>query len=740
MTSRRGSETGRRHRVAEVVASQVAPLTRFSAQDLRELGPEQESWAELTVTTRQRVELEWTVTIHPGDAPEGLAVCPDAPALERELQARLDEAERTAPALIQHWAQEDSGRYRRLLPGGLFVAGLDAPLGVSEDCPDCAGRGRLACPACRGGHLDCTRCQARGRLVCASCHGSGRLACPDCQGRGQREAPTAPRPGEPAAPAVPCPTCIGRGWSPCPACAGQGEAPCPDCAGHGQRDCPHCQATGEIDCPGCHASGRRHRIGQLHEQLVVEDQIEVQHADPAVAETCARQLGDPVRIGQIAQLETIRWTTAPLAVQATHRLRLAVRQAALQIGARPQTFTALGPELWVPELHHAVSRLLALDQQTLERNTFGSGRHLGDALQRFLDSPLHVHLAVEGPTAAPPDDRIAPEHPAQAVQLMRQAVERLWLQRLWRPAVAALAGSGLISGALVMAAAPRLGWPQAALAGTALAAGLWSLLDWRLRRQLAGELGREAGPALTRTLPGAPPWRRSFLIQVGAALPTCGLLALAATRLPPAAARIAVQQTEVRNETLLADWARSDRDYRLRTYPPADWLQARAAAGDLDAQLVRAWALLLGIENTPAAAPARRLLDALAQGPRATEAAVRIGRARATLLLEPRAVTALQAAAAELETIQDSQVPEATYTVALLRLAPAVVARQGAAAGLEALQQAADLGHPSACLDLGRRLGAGQGLKRDTAAARRYLGFAAERGLPGAHRALAALK
>ena len=49
MTSRRGSETGRRQRVADVVAAQIEPLTRFRAQDLRELGPEQESWADLTV-------------------------------------------------------------------------------------------------------------------------------------------------------------------------------------------------------------------------------------------------------------------------------------------------------------------------------------------------------------------------------------------------------------------------------------------------------------------------------------------------------------------------------------------------------------------------------------------------------------------------------------------------------------------------------------------------------------------
>ena len=78
-----------------------------------------------------------------------------------------------------------------------------------------------------------------------------------------------------------------------------------------------------------------------------------------MAALCARHLTDPAALGPLATLEAVRWTTAPFAVQATHRLRLPVRQVTLQIGAQPQTFTALGPELLVPELHHAASRLLA---------------------------------------------------------------------------------------------------------------------------------------------------------------------------------------------------------------------------------------------------------------------------------------------------------------------------------------------------------------------------------------------
>ena len=94
-----------------------------------------------------------------------------------------------------------------------------------------------------------------------------------------------------------------------------------------------------------------------------------------------------------------------------------------------------------------------------------------------------------------------------------------------------------------------------------------------------------------------------------------------------------------------------------------------------------------------------RLLKPLATEVPTVDPTVRIGLARATLLLEPRSAAALQAAADDLASIQESQVPEATYTIALLRLAPALVARHGTAAGLEALIRPPDTrsGAPVRC-------------------------------------------
>jgi TPR repeat protein len=64
----------------------------------------------------------------------------------------------------------------------------------------------------------------------------------------------------------------------------------------------------------------------------------------------------------------------------------------------------------------------------------------------------------------------------------------------------------------------------------------------------------------------------------------------------------------------------------------------------------------------------------------------------------------------------------------------------GLSTGIATLQQAADTGHASACFELGRRIGTGAGLRRDLVAARRYLGYAESKGVPGAAKELAALR
>lgn len=56
-------------------------------------------------------------------------------------------------------------------------------LAVNEDCPICAGKGRLDCGACLQGKIfylgttaACPRCQGRGWTACQICSGTGELA------------------------------------------------------------------------------------------------------------------------------------------------------------------------------------------------------------------------------------------------------------------------------------------------------------------------------------------------------------------------------------------------------------------------------------------------------------------------------------------------------------------------------------------------------------------------------------
>ena len=156
---------------------------------------------------------------------------------------------------------------------------------------------------------------------------------------------------------------------------------------------------------------------------------------------------------------------------------------------------------------------------------------------------------------------------------------------------------------------------------------------------------------------------------------------------------------------------------------------------------MRAWQLLLGTDGTPPdARAAERLLANLDHDPQWGTAAV-VAQARTTLALRGRSASTLQTAVARLDQLPEPQPAEAHYTRALLYLAPAQANRAGGQqSGLDALQHAADLGHASACFDLGRRLASGHGLRRDPVAARRYLGYADTKGVPGAAQALAALR
>ena len=746
MSSVRGQDAGRKKRIAEVVGAQIEPITRFRTSDLKELSSDLESGAELVVTTRQRVDLDIETAVCTGRLPHGISARRDVATIEAELQQRLATAESAATASIQQWATEEPGRYRRLLPTGTFFSDLpNETIGTEWACATCSQRGRLACAGCAGsGAQTCPDCQGRRHGACRQCRGLGRLACGVCEGRGQVQA-TAGAPGAPEA-LVPCTACR-QGWLDCAACEGRGEQDCPRCTASGRIVCPDCQGQQELDCPDCAASGWHHQWGRLRERLEVEDLLEVHHPDPAVAAAITARHADVTTLDEVCTLEQVRYTTAPLAVQAVQRLRLPVRQVRLQVAGQPMQFTALGPSLEIIDYQQVAAVLLGHDLDTLEKNVDGSGRHLGEALQRFLQSPLNLDIAARKPLAD--IDRQYPgmvdeAYRTRALQSAQRAVERLWLQRVRRPRLYGLAGIGAVSALLVAFGSPHFGVASASVLATGLGIAAWVGADWQARRALALSLQRPGGDRLLRPLRQSAVVRRWQLVSLAAAVVVALAGAAAMTRLPHVRQQVEQRQADAALQQQLAVWLGSDdKDHRLRHYPTAEVLVQALARPPVDPRirLVRAWQLLLGPDGvTPDPRGAERLLDGLEQDPALAHAVV-LARARATLWLRSRSVSALQATATALEELPQPPSPEALYTLALVQLTPALAARTGGlSAGIATLQQAADTGHASACFELGRRLGAGAGLRRDLAAARRYLGYAESKGVPGAAKELAALR
>lgn len=756
MTGVRAQEAGRIGQLADVVAAQVGPLTRWRTADLKPVGAEVDTAVDVTVTTRQRVELDWVVTAHAGHLSADVPSCPDQATLEATLRQRLAEAESTAAQKIQAWAAADDGRYRRLLPAGLFVAGATARLGVDAPCARCAGQGRHDCPDCdgRGGH-PCTTCHGSGRSPCTACRGMGRVPCARCHGQGQTDDTTTelrpdPSTGRivetPVTRRIPCPACDG-GWQPCTPCDGRGDVACAVCAARGSVPCATCHGERDIACGDCGATGWRHLIGQVREHVEVEDLVDLQHPDPAVAATAVARFADAAQLGAACTLDAVRYTVAPFAVQALHRLRLPVRQATLQVAGLPLDFTAFGPQRQIFDFRHVASALLLQDLVTLEKNAYGSGRHLRNALERFLASPLNATIAAHGDV-----DALLQRHPGlldtdyvdRAMPAVQRAVERLWQQRVGRASVAAVAGGGLVGALAVALGSPRIDLPAGAALGALTALAAWVLTDIGSRRALARSFGQPLGERLLRPLRRTLPYRRTVLAVLLGAFVVGALGAAAAGRLPHVQARRAQQDRLVTLAPQLERWWRDGKDYRLRDYPATALLQDATNRGDDRARVMLAWKLLLGVDApAPDAAQAARLLDTLpaAAGDERLAIAATIGRARAVLAGAGRAPAALQGAIAALQALPEPPPAEALYTLALLQLASSPGTRSAGAEALATLQQAADAGHPSACLDLGRRLATGApGLRRDLPAARRYLHFAAEKQVPGAAAALASLR
>lgn len=754
-------------RVHGVVAAHLEPVTRFDAADLQVIEAEEAFGMAVQLTLDQAVSFELRTRAGVAWLAAGTDKVAGHAALEAELHRRLRTAIDEAPAALKQWADQEPGSYRRLLPVNAAFRSAPGAVGYEHTCTTCSGRRRLTCTACGGeGSNHCHGCHGAGRINCYSCHGRQNISCNSCSGRGSWTEQVSEQRWDSSAGSYvtqyrseyrSCPACSSSGTTTCYSCDYAGKIGCSACFSRGRVDCGPCGATGQVDCSACLASGVQHVWGTVVAQVEREDRLSVAHDDEALR----RLVHDKVPLAELpalGELLDVRHNVGGMLLHSEHRLRLDVLRAG--IGAQGENFVihGFGPAPSVFCFENIAGRLLTSDLQALEQRVAASSRWcrqrggaLLDTTAAFLRSELNMLIAerVAGLDAPPEQaaeqvrrqfrDLVDASYVERATRALRGALARLYGSELLEPAAYLCGLAALGAGTLY-----GLGWPApGALPATALSLGAallgWIVLEWLTQRRI----GRRFDPAFAarvRAQLAANGSRRRWRIGAGSAAIAAVALGIVGTQqLPFVRDHQAQQRQMLQAQAVLAQWSQQPRaDFRQRQYPARALLDRQAAAGETRAQLVLAWQLLLGAGGQAKdVATAGSLLDQ-AEARAAADPLWRAAKA-VHLLNQEAEPDAIRAAARDLDQAAGRGLAEARYWEARIYLetrSPAFDERRG----LQSLRLAADGGHARAALMLGERLAAGQGLRRDVPAARRYLQRAAGEGLTEAHAALAKLR
>jgi hypothetical protein len=756
-------------RVRAVVGAHIEPVTRFDAESLNELEAEKAFAASLTLTLDQAVSLSKQMGTWPGGLPAGVDKVANRAELDAELDVRLNRATHEAPQAAQAWAQANAGTYRRLMPG--INAFLSAPgsVGFQHRCVNCDGDKQVKCTACSGkGRSDCARCTHSGRIDCYQCRGNKTMRCTayPCNGRGrwteyENQSVWSEAEGRHHTVSVitdhSCTVCSGSGQVTCYQCEYDGKVRCPDCSGDGYIWCRICGRTGHVDCTGCAVTGIQHVRGTIKATVQPAERIEIHTDNAELRQLLATRLS-PDELPGFGGLDQATIQTQGMHLRTTHQLHVDVREAHFHVGADTFVLHGFGPEVRVFDFKNIAGRLLEEDLQTLEQGLSGTSRwrrqrgggllnHTAD----FLRSELNMLIAEQ--VAA---NRDAPEEANAAVQAhfgglvdasyiaranraLQGAITRLYGAELFEPAVS-LCGLA----ALLTILSFLLGWPRyevwptllATLAGGGL---VWLVLEWWTRRRIARHFEGDYGQRVIAQLKNQGNIRR-WRIGMAVALPACMLSALVATAmLPPVQALRQTYRDELQSDGLLQEWLSFGAavDLQQRRYPAHAQLIKKAEQGNQQAIVVLAWELLLGANHTPKnVAEAGRWLDRVR--PEITQSTYWNTAKAVQVLNEDSTPEALRKAASDLSEASDKGFAEASYWLARLYLAansPLRDERQG----IHYLTKAADKYHVHAALLLGQKYAQGEGLKRNSNTARRYLERAFTGGLPEAQEALKAL-
>lgn len=763
----RGAEFVPAAKVHAVVLAHVEPVTRFTAADLRELEPEQAFGVALDLMLEQRVDFSITFSEGAARLQTGTDKVGDKSAMQAELQKRLSRALREAPEALGRWAAQEPGSYRRLMPSTAGFLRSPGCVGYERICGNCAGARKITCEGCSGaGDLQCHSCNGAGRINCYSCHGSKKLACSSCSGRGRWTEYTNTQVWNPATKSYVnnsrsvfhvCSNCGGGGQRTCHSCEYDGKIRCSGCNGRRRVLCVDCAGSGCVNCPACLASGIRHTWGTISPSATHAESLFVSTADEALE----RLVRARVRVDALpahGELLDVLNEVDGTRLCTRHRMRLDVRRACIEAQGREFVIYGLGPEPRVYSFENIAGHLLEADLAALEAKLAASsgwkptgGADLLDATAEFLRSELNLAVAerVTNLKANPQDvaeqverhfhGMVTADYVTRATTALRTALSRLFGAEIARPALQLCAAVAVVAGLMYGFAWPGPGVTPAVLWSAAGAAGFWVGLEWFTRRRIGARFDREVARRVLAQLRADGGFRRWRIGMAVAVIGTAWLGSTLTQQLPFVRSYHAHKQELARAGFVLAGWNQQPlADFRQRSYPPREWLQERAEDGDTRAQLVLAWQLLLGASGVPKDVDAaRRWID------RAQAGASRdpLWSAAKALYEVNQEVTpdVIRAAADDLGRAADAGVVESRFWQARIYLAEnsPTYNRQR---GVQLLQQAADRRHTRAAHQLGELLAKGEGVRRDPAAARRYLTQAAADGLPEAREALAALR
>ncbi len=740
--------------VAGIVGAHLEPVTRFDGRDLTALEPERAFDIALDQLLSQEVALGIERHEGPGRLGASVQAASGEDAMQQALGNLLARAHAGAHDALQAWVDADPGAYRRLLPGHVCLPSGNRPFGYEQRCGGCAGHGQVTCLSCNGrGRNDCTACGARGRRACWNCHGSHQVSCSSCGGGGRVSRTVWSSHWDEATRSTvnrshiehhSCGGCGGSGHLTCTHCDYAGEILCTACIGQGHLRCTPCAATGLIDCSQCLATGIRHVFGLVAAHVTVTESSRV-HSEDGELVQLARQHLTPAATPRYAALANVTHAVSRTGILTVQEFALPVAVAVLQAGAARFRLHAFGPKHEIFDFRNIAGHLLGADLQVFEARVAAtrwwrlrSGASLLGGTACFVESELNlliaeqvsaggggaaIHAAVEGQFKG----LVNQAYVQRASGALQRALSRIFVAELVESGAYAVALAALAACAMFLASWPWPGpWPAGACALAGFGLG-FMVLEWVTRRRIRARFEAEIAARIVNQISASGAARK--VRGVALAIAT-GVVAasLAATQQLPWVRAAQLQRTQAQQaRQALSQWFSQSPDLRLRRYPDAAFLRAESDGGDPQAQLVYAWALLLGTPAIPKDVPAATELLEKAALRRADDPLLRTARDVAVLNSDALPA-ALRTTTADLQAQANAGFVEARYWLARVQVAPNSPTFN-LQAGLRALTQAADAGHASAALALGTRYANGDGVRRDPVRARHYLDEAARSGL-----------